>query len=333
MANINETSFATAVKTQYEKRLLIRAIPRLIHGRWARRATLNKFGAHEIRRYESLSAVTTALSESNTPAENAAPTISTVTLTPLWYGAWVGYGDEIEMTAFDPIVSETTSILGEQAGLSADTLIRNTITAGASKLYSGEQTARTDLNHPVHEIAYDDLVDAMSTIMAANAFPVSGGYFVCVIHPHTLASLRKDPTFVNTFVQEAGGDSPMRTGYIGKFLNCFFFMSSNAREYVDGGVGTDDVYSMLFIGGESFATTGFGNLLPKNVDGAGPEDYTMTGKQVNPVQIIPKQLGSAGADDPLNQRASLGWKFTLATSILNSAFIYDLEHINSFSAS
>ena len=86
MANINQTSFSDAVKTQYEKRLLIRAHPRTIHGRWARKARVNQYGSYELRRYNGLSAVTSTLSESNTPAENAAPTISTLTLTPAFYG-------------------------------------------------------------------------------------------------------------------------------------------------------------------------------------------------------------------------------------------------------
>jgi hypothetical protein len=65
---------------------------------------------------------------------------------------------------------------------------------------------------------------------------------------------------------------------------------------------------------------------------AGGDGYSNnTGKQVKPVEIIVKQLGSAGADDPLNQRSSVGWKMALATSILNSAWILDLEHTNAFS--
>jgi len=41
-----------------------------------------------------------------------------------------------------------------------------------------------------------------------------------------------------------------------------------------------------------------------------------------------KQLGSAGADDPMDQRGSVAWKAGEDTVILNSAFIVDLEHCN-----
>ena len=65
-----------------------------------------------------------------------------VTATPSFYGAWIGYSDELDYTSFDPFVSEVSGILGEQAGVSADTLVRNVITDGATKDYSGNKTAQ-----------------------------------------------------------------------------------------------------------------------------------------------------------------------------------------------
>lgn len=77
---------ATSIKTMYEKRLLPRALPRLVHGRWGREAVWNGYGDYELRRFESLSAVTTSLGEGSTPSEGDAPKISTVTLDPVYYG-------------------------------------------------------------------------------------------------------------------------------------------------------------------------------------------------------------------------------------------------------
>ena len=86
MANINVTSMATAIKTLYEKRLLTRLLPRMLYGRWGTVARINQFGSYELRRYESLSVVSTALTDGTTPDENAAPTITKVTLTPIPLG-------------------------------------------------------------------------------------------------------------------------------------------------------------------------------------------------------------------------------------------------------
>ena len=333
MANLNQTTLADSIKTQYERRLLTRALPRLVHGRWGKMANLNKFGSYELRKYGALSAVTSALTEGTTPGEESSPSLTLTTITPLFYGAWMGYTDELEMTSFDPFISEVSAILGEQCGLSADTLIRNTLTAGATKDYSGAATSRATLDAPLHNISYADFVKQYAVLQAGDAMPLEGADFVVIMHPHSFASLMQDPVFVNLFIEESDkGDSALRSGYMGRLLNCRIYISSNSREYADEGVGsTTDVYSMLFIGKESHGYLGFGNIAPDMMDGGGDGYANNTGKQVKPVEIKVKQLGSAGTGDPLDQRATIGWKMALATSVLNSAWILDLEHTNSFS--
>jgi N4-gp56 family major capsid protein len=332
MANNTQTTLASAVKTQYERRLLTRALPRLIHGRWGLKARINKMGAYELRKYGALSAVTSALVEGSTPAEESAISLTLVTITPAFYGSWIGWTDEIDMTAFDPIVSEFSSILGEQAGLSADTLIRNTLTDGATKDYAGSATSRATIDAPAHILTYADFIKQVAELEAANAMPVDGDRFIVIMHPFTWASLMQDPTFVNLFT-EAGGEgenNPIRSGYVGYILRCSVYVSSNSREYADGGVGsTTDVYSMLFIAREAYGCVGIGATYPNlDVDSAPAKSLNMTGQNVKPVEVIVKQLGSAGADDPLNQRATVGWKMSLAESVTNAAWIRDLEHAN-----
>ncbi|NOR90097.1 MAG: N4-gp56 family major capsid protein [Anaerolineales bacterium] len=333
MANITQTSFSDAVKTFYEKRLLWRAFPRLVHSRWGVKAKINKYGSLEWRRYSGLSAITTALTEGSTPIEQPAPTITPITSTPLFYGAWVGYTDEINMTAYDPFVTEVSGILGEQAGLSIDTLVRDVITAGATKVYSNGKGSRATLDSPGDDISYRDFIIAVATLMAANALPIGGVYQV-ILHPHSYFTLMQEPSFVNVFVAEAGREaqSPIRSGYMGRFLMCDVYVTSNAREYADGGVTTTDVYSAMFIGEQSYGCVGIGAITPRDVDLAGPEGAPGTGnKFASPVAIIGKQLGSAGADDPLDQRATIGWKAAEDEIVLNIAFMVDLEHTNIFS--
>ncbi len=333
MANLTQTALSDAIKTQYERRLLTRAVPRLIHGRFGMNARLNKYGSYELRKYGSLSAVTSALTEGTTPAEQAAPSLTLTTITPLFYGSWLGHSDELEMTIYDPLISEMSSILGEQAGVSADTLIRNTMTAGATKDFSNGKASRGVLDAPADDVSYADFVRQVAALEAENAMPVEGENFVCIMHPHTWATLMQDPIFVNLFTEEAP-NSAIRSGYVGRLLRCNIYVTSNSREYADEGVGsTTDVYSMLFIAKEAYGYVGMAGITPSIVDNGPVNGRNLTGQSVKPVEIIVKQLGSAGADDPLNQRATVGWKMSLATAITNSAWIRDLEHTNAFSDS
>ncbi len=49
MSELTQTTMSDAIKTQYERRLLTRALPRLVHGRWGTTARLNKYGSYELR--------------------------------------------------------------------------------------------------------------------------------------------------------------------------------------------------------------------------------------------------------------------------------------------
>ena len=183
MADINTTTFSDAIKTFYEKRLLMRAIPRYVHGRWAMRPRINKFGAWEVRRYGSLAANTTALIEGTTPAETAAPAPTLITMTPTFYGAWMGFSDLVELQAYDPIISEMSAILGEQVGLSADSIVRDELNTYGTIDYSGGVTAVGDLDSPAHDISYKDIVQQYAELEASGALPVDGEDFVVIIHP------------------------------------------------------------------------------------------------------------------------------------------------------
>jgi N4-gp56 family major capsid protein len=325
-------NFTDAVKTNYDKRLLTRALPRLVHARFGMQARVNKgFGSIELRKYTGLSAVSTPIDEGVTPSQQATPTVSTITITPLWYGAWLGYTDELDLIAYDPIVSEMVGILGEQAGLSIDTLVRNAITDGATVDYSNGVAARTSLAAVTDKISFSDIIIQIAELEAENAMPLEGGGFAMVAHPHTWATLMQDDTFVTLFTREGG--APLRSGVIGKILNCPLYLSSNAREYADGGASSADVYSMLFIAKESFGLWGLANLTPNygSLDNGGAGYTNRTGSPPKPLEIIMMAPGSAGSLDPLKQRGTIAWKCAHEEEILNASWLRNLEHINDFS--
>jgi N4-gp56 family major capsid protein len=323
---LNTVSLSDTVKVMYEKRLLSRAVARMVHGRWPEVATINKYGSYELRKFSAMTAVTSPLTQGTTPAEAAAPTISTVTMAPEWYGTWIAYTDQLDMQNYDPVVSEVSGILGEQAGISFDTLIRNTITDGATKDYSGTVSARGSVTD---KIDYADFIGVVATLEVNNALPMEGEMFVVIMHPYSFAELMQDTTFVTLFTRE-GGDA-IRTGKMGTILRCAIYVSSNARYYDNEGSGSVDVFSMLFIGKESYGVCGMSGLIPNYTAGdSGGEYSNNTGKSVSPVSIIMKGLGETGLD-PLNQRGTIGWKATHDDVILNSAWIVDLEHATSYS--
>lgn len=328
MANLNTTALSNTVKTQYESRLLTRALPRMIHAKWATPARLTKANTLEMRKFGSMPNVTASLSEGTTPAESTSPTITTVTMTPLWYGAYIQFNDVIDVQAFDPVVSEVSGILGEQAGLSFDTLLRNTLTDGATAKYAGGATSRATIDTTNDKIDFTDFIGAVAYLEAQNALPADGELFPVVIGPYTFAELMSDSTFVTLFTREGG--EAMRSRRMGTILQCSVYVSSNARTYTDEGASSCDPMEALFIGKESHGIAGMSSMVPNLVQDSGGEHANNTGKPVSPVSIIIKNLGETGFD-PLNQRGTIGWKTTYDDVILNSSWVVNLEHATSWS--
>jgi N4-gp56 family major capsid protein len=77
----------------------------------------------------------------------------------------------------------------------------------------------------------------------------------------------------------------------------------------EAGAKGRDVYSTLFLGADAYGTT--------MLQGGGLEN-------------IIKQLGSAGTADPLNQRATSGWKATKTAEILVNAYMVRVETASTF---
>ena len=327
MAAFNATDLSNAVKTLDEKKLLLRAQPRLIHGRWAQVAEYKGWNIYSMRRYAQLSAALTALGEGTTPQETSTANPTQVTITPAAYGSWMGYTDRHNLTSYDPVISVMSGLLGDQAGLTMDTLCRNTLTAGATADYAGGATTRATLDRQNDKIAYVDWVQNYVSLLAANARKINGR-FICIMHPYTLEVFMTDPTFVTLFTRAA--PDAMRDGLMGVIFDCEVYISSNARSYAAGGANSEDVYTMLFLGEESYGVAGFvGKLFDLNIDGAGPEGENLTGQEKSPVSLIINDLGETGFD-PLKQRGTVGWLAYHGDAVLNANFCRVLEHITSF---
>jgi N4-gp56 family major capsid protein len=327
MANpeLKTTVVSDAVKTMYERRLLIRALPRLVHGRWAEKPMIRGYGTIEFRRYPQLPLVSSALSEGVTPAEQTYAQPTLITVSPTYYGSWIGFSDRVELEVYDPLLSVMSGVLGEQCGISADTIIRDTLHVGASALFANGKTANNQIAEPADKITYKDLVYMMVEMENRGAIPVNGNKYILIIHPYIYGTLMLDSTFVNMMVQEeTSGDSAIRTGYVGTLLRMDIYVSSNAKVYVGAGSGTPpaDVYAALLIAKESHGILGItGVPRPADVDTASPEGSPLTGREIKPVEIIVKPVGSSGAADPLNQRGSIGWKMALTPKVLNQNWL------------
>ena len=83
-----------------------------------------------------------------------------------------------------------------------------------------------------------------------------------------------------------------------------FVETSEGKIWKGAGANGSDVYATFILGADAYGTT--------EITGGGLEH-------------IVKQLGSSGAADPLNQRATVGWKATKVSRVLVEDYIVRIE--------
>lgn len=328
------SSLSVEMKDFYSDRLLMRAVPNLIHGRWGQPAILNQNTGNrfEWRKFGALNVTTTELTEGQTPASDNA-SVTQVFAEPLWYGAYLVHTDELEYTSFDNIVANFSDILGEQCGRSIDQLTRtefvNNLTTNI--VYPGSVSALANVTS-TDIMDFSLFAESLATLMDNDVKPVEGMNYVAILHPFTWADLIQDQTVQKAFqaAADAEGTNPFRSGFVGRLLMCDIYVTSHGYVNTDAGSSNTDVYYTWFLGKEAYGVSGIAGHTPQNVDMSAPSggalEGGLTGESVRPVEIITKGLGSAGAADPLNQRATCAWKASHDAKTLNASFAVVARH-------
>lgn len=294
----NATTTATLsaeLKTFYDKNLLREAKPNLVHNQFGQKRNIPKNGGKtiEFRKFSSLPKAKTALTEGVTP-DGQSLTVTAITATVGQYGDYVRITDMLDLTAIDPILTETGKLLGNQSGETLDSLTADVLNAGTNVQYSGGKTARAQLAEG-DVLTVDDIKKAVRTLKRNKAKKINGSY-VAIIHPDAAYDLTNDPKW------EAVKEYDPKDWYNGEIGRIHGVRFVETTEAVRFGSGDGEVFSTLVLGADAYGIT--------NIEGGGLEN-------------IVKPFGSG--DDPLNQRATSGWKATHVAKILNDLYMVRIE--------
>lgn len=318
MAFTTTTQVPYAVNNFFSRMLLSRAYPLFVHTRWAQVQDIPKNDTNIIkfRKYNSLSAATTALNEGVTPTGSQL-SLTDITATVLQYGDFITTTDLLKWTVIEDIDPEIADILGDQAGDTLDQLTRDILAAGTTYQYVQGVAGRTsiatgmiltgdEIRKAVRTLHTNNAKHIKSQINASTGFnttPVHDCY-VGIISEKTLYDLKKDPDWVP--VEEYASQGDIMEGEQGKLDEVRFVLAgSNAKVFAAGGAGSIDVHATLIIGREAY---GISRIAGESME------------------TIIKPLGSGGTEDPLNQRSTVGWKATFVAKILQQAFMIRIEH-------
>lgn len=308
-----DVGLSDEMKTYYSDYLIDLTEPKLVHDQFGQKHPIPKNGGKtiEFRKYDPLPKALTPLKEGVTP-DGRKLTMSVLTSKVEQYGDYVELSDILLLTAIDNNLVQATKLLASQAGRTLDTITREVLAGGTNVLYSGGKKDRSELtggSATESENCYltiDDVRKAVRYLKVQNAERINGN-FVGIIHPDVSYDFMNDPKWVN--VKTYSDPEGIYEGEIGKIEGVRFVETSEAKVFEGAGASGVDVYSTLILGADAYGVT--------EITGGGLEH-------------IVKQLGSAGTADPLNQRATAGWKATKTAERLVEQYMVRIETASTF---
>ena len=288
------------MKTFYDMTLIDEATANLVHDQFGQKRPIPKNGGKtiEFRKFAPLAKATTPLTEGVTPTGKSLE-VTTIESTVAQYGDFITQSDVLELTSLDNTILEATKLLGRQAGVTLDTVVREVLHSGANVTYCSKAdgtavTSRASLDNTC-QLTVKMVQKVVAKLRAQNA-PTIGGKYVAIIHPYVAYDLMRDPEWIDA--HKYANPTNLYEGEIGEIAGVRFVQTTEAKIYDDG------VFGSLFMGDGAYGVT--------EITGGG-------------LETIVKQKGSAGTADPLDQRSSVGWKAIKTAELLIPQYLVRVE--------
>jgi len=231
MAIQTTDSLSTSMQTYYDKRLVQNMKPRLVHQSYGQKRQIPRNGGKTVnfRKFSPFAAATDPLTEGVTP-DGQDLEITAVNAELEQYGEYVMGSDLLDLTAVDPVLDETTELLGDQAGLSVDHIVRDVICKGTNVQYANGKATRDQLL-VTDKLTTTEIRKAVRTLKNNKAKPfIRNGkpYYYAIIDPDTAYDLMDDERWQNVADYQQG--EKVENGEIGKLFGCIFVESTEAKK-------------------------------------------------------------------------------------------------------
>lgn len=242
----------------------------------------------------------TTLTEWVTP-DSSENIVTTISVEPVLLGAYTRFTDKLTMETLFSVIPAQWRELYKNAKRIIDEKIQSVLEDDQSVpvIYAWSATARD-------ELTANDTVD-LNLVMQGTTFLTSQGEttenFKVVMHPNVFLNFAQSSSTNNwlnkTIYENFKG---VEDGYITSILNFDIYVSANVKPFKVTTGGGFNVYPTYMFRKGAYGTTSLKDL-----------------------QMIYKPYGSGGTEDPLDQRATIGWKAYFGCVVLNPFFLVRLE--------
>lgn len=311
MANTGLAQLPANLQGYYDRRLLERVNNLIVHDKFAQMRSLpaNNGTKVNFRRYNNIAPATTPLTEGVTPSGSSLSSVE-ISATIQQYGDFVTLTDQLNMHGLDNIVAEATDICADAMAETQDLVIRDGIVPNiTNKIFIANDeasTLETDIiTVEAFRLASLDLktqnakpftpfVDATDKVGTSAIRPS----FWAIAAPEIIYDLEGQSGYVPA--ENYASTKTLMEGEVGAVVNAGIRIIETNAAYknVDGGNLNVDTYHTSV-----YAKDAYGVVRCEKGNG----------------KVIVKPLGSG--NDPIDQRSTVGYKFSSVAKILNDSFL------------
>lgn len=248
-------------------------------------------------RFAPLAVATTPLTEAAVPTA-VDMTSNIVSATIAEYGSYVKVGSLFEMTSIDVNLKEHVEVMGQNAGETIDTLIRDELDGGGTVQLAGGKSnitaiAATDV------LTGSEVRKARRTLMQNKAMQFENGLFKAIVPTTAAYDLMGNSEWLNArqYVDPAN----IQNGQLGKLYGVEFFETNNEVS----AASTVTVYTTFVFGKNAYGTVKLSNAPGR--------------------RIYLKTPGPQDTSNPVDTWSTVGWKIPFATKVLNSTWLIEVK--------
>ena len=250
--------------------------------------------------YDDLSQRGDELTE-NVPLISKAMSATQKTITVKEWGNAIKVSEKLLRLSWDDVMAEAATLLGRDYAVTRDLALRDALFGGASNNFTTNDLAlggdnKENISDPAQPQAgiagidadetfsIDSIRYAVEVLQTNDAPKFFGDYYVCFLHPHQAAYLRRDSDWVNA--HQYVGTRNLFNGEIGRFEDVIFVVTTHAPNGAaaatapgydstldEAGAGGIDLYKACVFGDQCLYVA---DSLPVELRDNGVEDFGRT---------------------------------------------------------
>lgn len=246
----------------------------------------------------------TALVEKNISASQKALTVTE-------WGNAISLSEKLLQASFDDLMKENAIQLGRDYAVVNDLMCRDALVAAAQIVVAGGRATFAALVGGTDYFDVECIRQGVETLQTKNAPKFNGDFYICFLHPHQAACLKRDPDWVSA--QNYANTRALFNGESGRWEDVIFVSTTHCR---NGAASTADpgylaAYDGTAIGGTAadayeailFADSAFGKAT-----------------------ALPVEMRDDGVKD-FGRRHSLAWYSIMGAGLLEDDFIVRIHTV------